>query len=76
MIITIDLLSPKNQTAIAPSTPKITIASSTKSNSDHPSQHPKHHDRLHKNQIVKALQDKMSVQGFNSDLNLSMKNFP
>jgi hypothetical protein len=30
MIITIDLLSPKNQTAIALSTPKITIALSKK----------------------------------------------
>jgi hypothetical protein len=60
----------------SPLNPKITIATPKKSNSDRPAQHPKHHDRLHKNQIVKALQDKMSVQGFNSDLNLSMKNFP
>ena len=48
------------KTAIAPSTPKITIASPQKSNSDRPL-NPKNHDRLNKNITIATSQKQTAI---------------
>jgi hypothetical protein len=80
MIITIDLLSPKNQTAIAPQNPKSRSPLPQPSNSDHPPT-PQHHDRhFIKNQTAIALSTPKTSQSpqskkLNSDRTLAKSTF-